>query len=351
MTATAGVQNRIGMNAKHAKSANTAEPPKPKKQAGVSTPDGERAASLNDLGPDIANALREIEVAAEDQFDRWEHFVSLDNRSEKEQAKIRQLYDKQRKLRARKRDLSPLDAARLSALLNEPEIAELEQEMHSSSNPYEKRLAKHWRALTGQNFIDEAVKDLLFTPAELREFNELMQEEARRSLEARRGEPYRPLLPGQKCRLRELDVRTYRIPLIFLQLRNAFLCDGRADEIASLVQEAIHVARGWGGVEALTAMRVLKAVGKLSAGCESLRVESEGEAARETVRKIIALEMWSDEALHRKGGLYEFWNEQLNTVYDERLAYHRSKASWVEMDRKMVERERKKALKENSPDK
>ena len=339
-------------NAKRAASANAVEPSKPKKQAGASMPDRDRAASLDDLGPDdIANALRENEVAEKDQFARWELLVNWDNRSKQERAEIRRLEDKQKKLQAKKRDLSPSDAARLSELRNEAEIAELDKAMHPSSNPYERRLAKHWRALTGQNFIDEAVKDLLFTPAELREFNELMQEEARRSLEAKHGEPYRPLLPEQKRRLRELDVRTHRIPLIFRQLRDAFLCDGTADEIALLVQEAIHVARGWGGVEALTAMRVLKAVGKLSAGCETLRVESEGEAVRETLRKIIALEMWSDEALHRKGGLYEFWNEQLNTVYDERLAYHRSKASWVEMDRKMVERERKKALKENSPDK
>ena len=248
LTATAGVQNRIEMNAKHAKSANAAEPTKPKKQAGASTPDGEPGASLNDLDPDdIGNALREIEVAEKEQFDHLELLISLGNRSENERAELRRLYDKQRKLRAKKRDLSPSDAARLSELRNEAEIAELKKAMHPSSNPYERRLAKHWRALTGQNFIDDAVKDLLFTPAELREFNELMQEEARRSLEAKRGEPNRPLLPEQKRRLRELDVRTHRIPLIFRQLRNAFLCDGRADEIASLVQEAIHVARGWGG--------------------------------------------------------------------------------------------------------
>ena len=157
------MQNPTTMTANNAKRANTAEPPKPKKEAGVSTPDGERAASLNDLGPDIANALREIEVAAEDQFDRWEHFVSLDNRSKKEKAEIRRLEDKQRKLRAKKRDLSSREAARLSELRNERAIAELENAENiaekEQAHPYQEQIDEITSERLGRPLVWEAIHE------------------------------------------------------------------------------------------------------------------------------------------------------------------------------------------------
>ena len=144
------------MTAKHAKSANAAEPPKPKKEAGVSTPDGERAASLNDLGPDIANALREIDAP-------MKFLVSRGNRSKKEHAEIRKLIKEQRTLRKEKCDLSPKEAARLSELLNERAIAELENAENiaekEQAHPYQEQIDEITSERLGRPLVWEAIHE------------------------------------------------------------------------------------------------------------------------------------------------------------------------------------------------
>ena len=145
------------MNAKHAKSANAAEPPKPKKQAGASMPGGDRAVSLDDLGPDdIANAVREIDAP-------MKFLVERGNRSKKEKAEIRRLEDKQRKLRANKRDLSSRDAARLSELRNERAITELENAENiaekEQANPYQERIDELTLEPLGRDLVWEAIHE------------------------------------------------------------------------------------------------------------------------------------------------------------------------------------------------
>ena len=197
--------------------------------------------------------------------------------------------------------------------------------------------------------LTETTCNAMFTLEEQTEFRDLMDEEAKRALEAEQGERYRPLLPEQMHRLRELDARTHVLPLIFRSLRNAFLSDTDAKEIPMLVAAALHATRGWRGSKTRISTRVLEGVGKLAAGCMPLH--GDGDLARDTLRRIFALEMADYEGRYRGRKLYEFWNETLNMVYSEDEARRYSTESYIEKDRKFVQRERARARQGSSPDK
>lgn len=81
------------------------------------------------LKSEIAEELQEIEELDRPVHERWESLVDMEDRGPLERAEIRRLFKKKLQCSRRKRPFPKRDGARLSELLNEREIAELEKRM------------------------------------------------------------------------------------------------------------------------------------------------------------------------------------------------------------------------------
>ncbi len=141
------------MNAENANAAKTSNR-KNQRGAPVSV-----AGKCRTAGPvdEVGNALHEIDAVEYAQFARWKHLVSAMNRSVPERKEINDLWEERRELRAKKRDLSPQDAARLSELLNEREIAEIEKAEKDQEHPYQEQIDKLFPIRIGRNLVWQAI--------------------------------------------------------------------------------------------------------------------------------------------------------------------------------------------------
>lgn len=146
------------MNAEHAENANAAKTSNRNNQwrAPVSVAGRGRVAGLVD---EVGNASHEIDAVEYARFARWKDLVSAMNRSAAERKEINALWKDRRRLQAENRDLSPRDTARLSELLNEREIAEIEKAEKEQEHPYQERIDEVLSDRLGRDLVWQAIHE------------------------------------------------------------------------------------------------------------------------------------------------------------------------------------------------